>query len=435
MQKFFTFSIHSSAVLIALISLLNLPTFVLTTKGNGSLVSYMMFGAAVVLSVYFSLKRRFDANNILNLLIITILSYLILSIFNALIWEENKLTAGRAKIGDDLVYSARLILQALLVMFASYKYALFSHRRGQIHLFINILVGIMVFGGVITILSPFLGFYTQGFLLKDGSTSGSIARPAGFYMNPNSAGYHGVATLLLVISLLFRAKTSRILVFIMIVVSLLSTFITFSKGAILMTFITLLAYFTIGTVYFKRLQSSSKRSLVIVGGMIVVSFVQLVLYLISEFNRLTAFEQSRLVQIMDLLNGKINTETTTNRSDLAGVGLKWISEAPILGWGFGSFHYFANGDAGVHNMFLMLMGESGVIPTLLYIVFYLFGIYKSLKIKNTEYRYISLTFFLFTLFFANGNHNLFDNYEVGFLFGLVCALGKMDDIEKYESAL
>ena len=52
-----------------------------------------------------------------------------------------------------------------------------------------------------------------------------------------------------------------------------------------------------------------------------------------------------------------------------------------------------------------------------------------------EYRYISFTFLLFTLFFANGNHNLFDNYEIGFLFGLICALGKMDDIEQYENSL
>ena len=429
MQKLIYFTLNTFAVLAAFIGLLNLPAFVNATRGAGSLMSYIMLGCTLLLAIRFSLKSQFDSNNTLTLLTITILSYLGISTFNAIIWEENLVTAGGNQT-ENLVYVARVMLQTTVLMVGSYKYALFSHSQGQLHRYINILIVIMLFGAVITILSPFLGFYSQGFFIET-STSGTLARPAGFYMNPNSAGYHAVATLLLVISLLFRTKTSRILVSILIFITLLSAFITLSKGAILMCLITIFTYFSIGTVSFQRLQSKSKTSLLLVGGFIVGTIVQTVLYLISNFNQLTKFEQSRLNEVMGLLGGKLNTETTTSRSDLAATGFEWISKAPIFGWGFGAFHYFRfGGDAGVHNMFLMLMGESGVIPTLLYIIFYLFGIYKSLKIKNIEYRYMSLTFFLFTLFFANGSHNLFDNYEIGFLFGLICALDKMDNIER-----
>ena len=201
-----------------------------------------------------------------------------------------------------------------------------------------------------------------------------------------------------------------------------------------MSFIVLLSYFGLGILSFKRLYTSSKISLITVGGLILFSLVQFVLFLVTQFDQLNAFEKSRITQIMDLLGGKVNTETTTNRSDIAAAGLQWISEAPFLGWGFGSFHSIRyHGDIGIHNMFLMLMGESGIIPVLLLITFFLFSIYKSVKIENLEYRYLSLTFFLFTLFFANGNHNLFDNYEVGFLFGFICALVKIDNIEKYNA--
>lgn len=431
MKKMLLYALHFFAVVIAVISLLNLPNFAVATQGSGTLWSYVMLVPCVVIAIFFSLKRSFAANNTLTLLIITVFSYLIIGVITKFIWEESELTSEGRVVSDDWTYILRVMLQVLLVMFASYKYTIFVHSQGYIHRAMNVLTVIVVFSAIITILSPFLGFYNPGFFRSDFYNTSNLSRPAGFYMNPNSAGYHAVATLLVVVSILFREKSSRILVFLMIIVSLFSAFITLSKGAILMCLIVIVSYFGLGTLFFNKLRATNKRSLIIVGSLIIGALVQFVVFLMSQFNQLGAFEQSRLVQIMDLLGGKVNTETTTNRSDLATVGLQWISEAPFFGWGFGAFHYIRHGeDTGIHNMFLMLMGESGIIPMFLYILFFVFGIYKSIKIKNMEYRFLSFTFFLFTLFFANGNHNLFDNYEVGFLFGFICALSKIDNVEQ-----
>ena len=93
-----------------------------------------------------------------------------------------------------------------------------------------------------------------------------------------------MATLLFIISLLFRPKSSRILVFIMMLIALSSAFITLSKGAILMCLITISCYFVLGIVFFKRLVSGSKKSLIIVGSLILGSLAQFVLFLISQFN-------------------------------------------------------------------------------------------------------------------------------------------------------
>lgn len=434
MQKTINTILRFFSVIIAVIGLLNLPNFAVATRGSGTILSYIMLGPSLIMAIYFSLKRSFDANNSLLLLLTTIFSYLIIGVANMFIWDESELTSGGRKVTEDWTYILRVMLQTTLVMFASYKYVLFSHSQGRMHKYINLLIGIAVFGALITILSPFLGFYRPGFFQAGYKNTSSLTRPAGFYMNPNSAGYHAVVTLLLVVSVLFRTKSSRILVFLMIIIAFLSAFITLSKGAILMSLIVLVSYFGMGTMFFNRLKSQSRRSLIIVGSLIVGSLAWFVVFLMTQFNQLGAFEQSRLTQIMDLLGGKLNTETTTNRSDLAAVGLQWISESPILGWGFGAFHYIRyGGDTGIHNMFLMLIGESGIVPFLLFIVFFVFSIYKSFRIKNMEYRFLSLTFLLFTLFFANGNHNLFDNYEVGFLFGFICALSKIDNIERFEN--
>ncbi|MBL7817962.1 MAG: O-antigen ligase family protein [Saprospiraceae bacterium] len=431
MQKFINYSFHLFALIIAIISLLNIPNFAVATKGSGTLWSYAMLVPALLMTIYFSFRRFYDFNNSLTLLFITILTYLLLGVINMLIWEESELTAGGRQIVEDWTYILRVMLQTLLVTIAVYKYTLYIHQRGYMHTAINVFTAVLLFGAIITILSPFLGFYSAGFFRPEFNNTSSLTRPAGFYMNPNSAGYHAVVALLLSVSILLREKGSRILAFVMILLSLLSAFITLSKGAILMSLIVLVSYFGLGTVYFNRLYKTNRRSLVIVGSLVIFSLAQFVVFLMSKFNELGAFEQSRLVQIMDLLGGKVNTETTTNRSDIAATGLKWIAEAPFFGWGFGAFHYIRHGgDAGIHNMFLMLIGESGIIPMLLYIVFFIFGIYKSMRIKNMEYRFLSLTFFLFTLFFANGNHNLFDNYEVGFMFGFICALSRVDSLDR-----
>jgi O-antigen ligase len=432
MQKIIYASIHSFAIAIATISLLNLPTFLSATKGSGSLMSYIMLGFSVILFFYLFFKKRYDVNNLLTLLILSILSYLVVGLTTKFIWEESELTSRGSGPVEDWTYIVRLMLQSLFVMLASYKYTLFCHSREQMNKYLNILIVIALVGSLITIFSPFLGFYQSGFFIDSTVNSGGLTRPAGLYMNPNPAGFHAVSTLLLVISLLFRTKTSRILVFLLIIISLISAFITLSKGAILMSLIVIFSYMFFGIAFYRKLLSTSRKSFLIIGSLIIFSFIQFITFLIAQFSQLGEFEQIRLKQIVDLLGGKVNAETTTTRTDLASIGLEWISESPILGWGFGAFHYFREGSAGVHNMFLMLIGESGFVPLLLYISFFLFGIYKSIRLKNMEYRFICLTFFLFTLFFANGNHNLFDNYEIGFLFGFICALIKIDAIERRE---
>jgi O-antigen ligase len=430
--KIINTSLHSFAFVTAVMCLLNLPAFMSATRGNGSLMSYAMLGSSLVLFVYLFFKNRFDANNMLSLLTLTIFSYLVIGLLTKFIWEESDLTNKGSAAVEDWTYIVQLMVQNLLVMWGSYKYTLFCHSQGHLHRFVNVLVAIALFSCLITIFSPFLGFYQSGFFVSESASSGGLTRPAGLFLNPNSAGFHSVITLLFVMSLLFRKKTNRIGVFIMIIITLFSAILTLSKGAILMSIIVIVSYFGLSTVYFNRLQSSSKWSFIIVGSLIIASIVQFIAIVMAEYNYLGAFEQSRVDQIMGLLGGKVNSETTTTRTDLAAIGLQWISESPIVGWGFGAFHYFKSGDAGIHNMFLMLIGESGFVPMLLYILFFIFGLYKSLKIKNMEYRFLSLTFFLFTLFFANGNHNLFDNYEIGFLFGFICALSKIDSIEQFE---
>ena len=143
-----------------------------------------MLALCVVLVIAFSFKRSFNSNNGLTMLVLTILCYLTMGLINMFIWEDNNTTAGGLKSDDDWVYMLRLMLQTLLVTVAIYKYTLFSHSKGQFPRFLNLLIAITLFGSIITIFSPFLGFYSPGFVVTGYKSTSSLTRPAGFYMNP-----------------------------------------------------------------------------------------------------------------------------------------------------------------------------------------------------------------------------------------------------------
>ena len=201
-----------------------------------------------------------------------------------------------------------------------------------------------------------------------------------------------------------------------------------------MSVMVLAVYFSIAFRNFSSLPRPNRRTLLVVSSLVVVSLIQLTAFVVASYNQLSKFQQERLDQILGILNGQVNSQTTTNRSDLAQVGIDFIADSPLWGWGFGAFHYIRSGnDAGIHNMFLLLMGESGIVPTLLFGLFFMVAGVRSWQLRKVEYRFFCLAFLFVALFFANGNHNLFDTYEVSFMFGLVCALIKIDAIERTQT--
>ena len=75
---------------------------------------------------------------------------------------------------------------------------------------------------------------------------------------------------------------------------------------------------------------------------------------------------------------KLNYGLMARRPDLWKRGLAKIREAPLLGHGIGAMHSLegaaVNQDgksAGVHNLYLMLIGEAGIVPLSLYCLFLL----------------------------------------------------------------
>lgn len=69
----------------------------------------------------------------------------------------------------------------------------------------------------------------------------------------------------------------------------------------------------------------------------------------------------RLQQFNDLLNGRIDSETTNGRSVLAREALREWMKSPFYGNGLGKLDFMPRSGLAPHNLFLKVLGETGLM--------------------------------------------------------------------------
>jgi O-antigen ligase len=245
-------------------------------------------------------------------------------------------------------------LASVLIIVAIAAYTLQSTER-EINRLIGLTKIVFLVTSVAVLLSPVINrVYLQ---LTDTPT-----RNSGFFSNPNEAGMACAIAFLLVLT---TAKRSKRTFLISVAISVGACVSTFSRSA-------MIAIFIVSVIYaVKRRQwilLSGLALLVILAG-VIVSFV------LASDMQLSSDQILRLNDISSLLQGHLNNATSGSRIDLFEIGLARIAAIFPLGDGLGTFHFLFGGvrsaDAGiwlgVHNTYLMILGESGVVPFLLFL--------------------------------------------------------------------
>lgn len=218
----------------------------------------------------------------------------------------------------------------------------------------------------------------------------SFLRAYGTFAHPNIfSGYLAIALIFVYIfykkEFFVRNRTSIFLLFLVLSAFLL----TFSKTT-LVAFI-LLPFF----VFEKKFNQKMKLFLLVMTG------VLLVLALISE---VTALERVRFLAI----SGKLFLNKPL------GVGLGNFTEAMSQ---FSYYKLFPWNYQPVHNVFLLVLNEIGLVGLVALLLIFVYGIYETLKTK--EYILFALLFIL--LIIALFDHYLFSLYQGQFLFWFVMA--------------
>lgn len=217
----------------------------------------------------------------------------------------------------------------------------------------------------------------------------NYGRFSGFYINPNYAG--SICLVGYAISYAIKTKKLRIIgQFIFTLAGIL----TFSRTFMLIWFLV-----TLIAIYYNK-----KNLIVPVIGV-------LLLFIITFFSDGLSLNTQRFNAIESILTGsQVKTKALEEDSRTAtwAIYTDMIMEKPLLGNGYLALQKVYQGHVGVHNSYLMILGESGFIPFLIIIGIYFHLLTKSYLVFKQSPEYFYLSFVLTIL--LSVNHGYFFNY-------------------------
>lgn len=220
-----------------------------------------------------------------------------------------------------------------------------------------------------------------------------FGRYAGFYLNPNEAGFICIYGY----SLVFSLKNTSLKLLGQFVFTLMGL-LTFSR-----TFIVIWLFLNLIS-----LKISMKN--IRIFGIGILLFATLIF-----IDNVVGLNNPRFKQLISIANNeKVSTNEINedSRMDTWAQHYDQILASPYFGNGYGTFSG-GTGPLGVHNSYLLVIGEAGIIPFAIFLAYIAYLFYWSIYFfKNSPYlimQTIALALFLLT------DHNFFAHYYV--LFG------------------
>ena len=226
------------------------------------------------------------------------------------------------------------------------------------------------------------------------------SRHGGLFGNPNELGMFANFALLIISASRYKKYSKVFLIIICVALS----FLTFSKTAIVTTILLLLLM--------------STRKVKIFVTLAIISLAQLSFINLDYFINLDSEQQRRVELIGRLMSGEINEETTSERSILYAEAFDRLNDSAFMGNGFGTFTRLKGIGLGVHNGFLLVLGEGGIfafIPLIIFFILFAFECYNQTK---------SITLLLSILICVFGlaifpSHDIFENKQFIFFLAMI----------------
>lgn len=264
---------------------------------------------------------------------------------------------------NPIIHSTRAIATSTILIIAYYIY---FNQIKNFDRHIQVIFYLFFFTCMGGVLESTLG-------LKPIYVEHDVTRAFGFFGNPNETGLQCNLTLLLSLYLFTKRKIGFIVLFAGMSVGIYGGIMSFSKSAILLTFVILTGYFLYNILYFRKLGFEGVKrfgKLVLIITTVLVFFV--VPKVIFELNNLQGDQMKRINDLYKMIVlGQIDSSTTSDRTIALEQGLDVYSQRPIFGHGLNSF---SQGDLfqlglGVHNTYLKILGEGGAVSISLWLLF------------------------------------------------------------------
>lgn len=262
----------------------------------------------------------------------------------------------------------------LLLSSALGAYAILE--RVGMQAFLRSVLMILTASSTVVVFTPVLR--SMGVLLPSQTLSHlDPIRFSGAFWDPNTAGYIGCMTAVLALAFLGNVRRP-VLAYLALTAGSFAVVLSWSKTAIICLGVTLTVFLLLSG------RGGRGRILLWMGAMVLAGSIFIPRVLVPTFSILEVLSLPRLSEIVDVVTGeRIDDMTLSYRPYLWKVALRQALESPIVGQGLGrlylldeSFFFGSQGViAGAHNTYLLLLGEAGIVPLSLYLL-YLFSLLR-----------------------------------------------------------
>jgi O-antigen ligase len=254
-------------------------------------------------------------------------------------------------------------------------------------------------------------------------------RQVGFFANANDAGMAVVAAAALGFACLSITKR-RTLVIAGIAAAGVAVILTYSRSSIMAYGLVALSQVFVSKI--TRNKTVIFASAVVVGGLLWFFLVGV------NAMALSRDQQHRLSSITDLLHGKSDSSVLGGRKELAMAGVRDWLKSPILGNGLTSQIHNEETGVGSHNTLVRILGESGIVPGGLFVLFFAVFAWEAWRCRIVPVRIAAFGCCIAFLMNAAASHGaVFDkNYNVilGVCFGLLAGVKELEHRGAFNSA-
>ena len=330
---------------ILILVILNIPTafFFGGNLALGSLLSYFTYG---LLLVFFVLQKGGKPNIWLLLLGV---SYFL--------------------IGGVNLYSG--MEGEFFITFTKYLVTIIAGSVFVKHVSINELLFFLIIG-------------TLSIIVEAAFFSTSYGRYGGLYINANLGGFIAIVAY----TLTFNIKKFYIRTILQIVITICGI-ITFSR--------TFLIIWVLVNLISIRISVKNVRILAAGFGLLV---------LLTIFGSLFKLNTTRLNMFTAVINeeqGSLKQANEASRTETWAIYYPYIEDKPFFGNGYNSFQSTGFSSVSVHNAYLLILGESGLFPFLLFLLMNLYFVFMGLKLfKQKPFLVMQgIAYALFMLTFHN----------------------------------
>jgi len=317
--------------------------------------------------------------------------------YDEYVWDNN----------GGLFRAVRKLVPSVLIFLSSYLFFVYASKQGKLMKILNILIYLSIIAVLLIVFGSALGLSAS---IYEGMTISTSSRAAGLYSNPNGAGIAANTALSLVFGKLYIQKKQLLLCYSFILLSLYAAFLTFSKAAMIIAIFIVLGNFFIMAINFRNIRTFQRRRLMYFIVAVGITILYLSTVLGSYLEKLDLQQLQRIQYTMELVEGNINKNTTSERDIAWIMAYERIIKNPIFGYGLDSFHKIPGLGYGVHNTLLMIWGESGIFTLFLFVIFFILSTIRSLFIKNKGF--LLIVFGLMCVYLLQdvlSSHNALEN--------------------------